>query len=564
MPIDLERLEQITPEIEEIIRSLETEAGRDVAKNMLLELARLGTIPTARFFIPQTPSCRFYDFIRDAWHIVEPAPFVDGWHIGAMAEHLEAVILGQIQNLIINVPPRSSKSLLSSVLWPAWTWTFRPEKRFLTASWDSGLSTEHSWRARLLIQSQWYQERWGDVVQITSDQNLKTRYDNNRLGYRLVTSVGSSAIGRGGNIVHADDPNPPDTQHNTQKNRAKVNSWWDLLMSMRLNDKAKDSRVVIQQRVDVDDLTGHILQTEPDEWVQLLIAMEYERSRRTVNFYIPGQVPEKVKSLPPARDTTTDPTSEQQAAPTIEFVREPPPNARIFWQDPRTIENELLNPGRFDRKAVDRDKNRLGPWGTAGQLQQRPFPMGGGLFKRSWFKFVDVIPRKIHHEVRFWDMAATEGSDNPDAAFTVGLRMCQGVEDGLIYIRHVVRGQWGPDEVALNLKQTADADGPDVRIREEREGGSSGKVVIVAHTKLLIGYNYKGEIVNGNKIERAGPFQVQCSAGNVRLLRGEWNQAYLDEMENFPGGHWKDQADASSGAFKEVVLGDWDKYGGVF
>src|ERR1017187_7775006 len=117
------------------------------------------------------------EFVRQAWAVVGPStPFVPGWHIDAIVEHLEAVTLGQIRNLLINVPPRHMKSLLVSVFWPAWEWIRCPERRWLYSSYGAQLSIRASVQCRRLIESPWYQARWGHVYSLTSDQNTKGRF----------------------------------------------------------------------------------------------------------------------------------------------------------------------------------------------------------------------------------------------------------------------------------------------------------------------------------------------------------------------------------------------------
>ena len=132
-----------------------------------------------------------YEFVKQSWPSVEPGvPFIPSWHIQIICEHLEAVSKGQIQRLLINIPPRHSKSTIVSVMWPMWEWTQDPGQKFLCASYSGSLSTRDNLKARRLIQSPWYQERWGHVFTLTSDQNAKQRFENNRTGYRIATSVG--------------------------------------------------------------------------------------------------------------------------------------------------------------------------------------------------------------------------------------------------------------------------------------------------------------------------------------------------------------------------------------
>jgi hypothetical protein len=152
------------------------------------------------------------EFVLQAWPIVEPStPFVSGWHIDAIIEHLEAISRGQLRNLLINVPPRHMKSLLVSVLWPAWEWINWPARRWLYSSYGAQLSIRDSIKCRRLIESPWYRQRWADRFALTSDQNTKGRFDNNRSGYRLSTSVGGAATGEGGDRIVCDDP------HNVQE-----------------------------------------------------------------------------------------------------------------------------------------------------------------------------------------------------------------------------------------------------------------------------------------------------------------------------------------------------------
>lgn len=197
------------------------------------------------------------EFARQAWQIIEPStPFVGGWHIDAIIKHLEAVTAGQIRNLLINVPPRHMKSLLVSVFWVAWEWIRWPERRWLYSSYAASLSIRDSVNCRRLIESPWYQQRWGDSFALTSDQNTKGRFDNNRSGYRLTTSVGGAVTGEGGDRIVCDDP------HNVQEAesdsvRKGTLEWFDVVMSTRVNDPKTAAKVVVMQRCHQQDLTVH-------------------------------------------------------------------------------------------------------------------------------------------------------------------------------------------------------------------------------------------------------------------------------------------------------------------
>ncbi len=231
--------------------------------------------PSLRDEIDQELASRHLgDFVRQAWHVVEPStPFVPGWHVDAIIEHLEAVSSGQIRNLLINVPPRHMKSLLVAVFWPAWEWIRYPERRWLFSSYAAQLSIRDSIKCRRLIESPWYQVRWGNTFALTSDQNTKGRFDNNRSGYRLSTSVGGAATGEGGDRIICDDP------HNVQEAesdaiRKATLDWFDVVMSTRANDPKTVGRVVVMQRCHQQDLSGHLL--EQGGWEHLCLPAEYE------------------------------------------------------------------------------------------------------------------------------------------------------------------------------------------------------------------------------------------------------------------------------------------------
>ncbi len=133
---------------------------------------------------------RLHEFVMQGWPILEPGTlFVDGIHVRAICDHLQAITEGRIGNVIINVPPGHAKSLLTAVFWPAWVWISRPQTRWLFASYSATLSVRDSVKCRRLIDSAWYQARWGKVYQLTGDQNQKQRFENDRTGYRIATSV---------------------------------------------------------------------------------------------------------------------------------------------------------------------------------------------------------------------------------------------------------------------------------------------------------------------------------------------------------------------------------------
>ena len=447
----------------------------------------------------------FYDFVQHAWHIAEPGiQFRTNWHIRAICEHLEAVTDGRIKQLLINVPPGSMKSLLVCVFWPAWVWTRFPAKRFLFASYSEALTMRDSVRCRAVLSSHWYQSRW--LLQLRDDQNAKGLFENTFGGWRLATSVGGKGTGLHPDFVVADDPNNAQ-EAESEAERQNVIDWWDGTISSR--GISRDvAQIIIQQRLNVRDLTGHVLMK--GGWEQLCFPMRFE----------PGRMP---------------PTS-------------------LGFQDPRTQEGELLWPSLFPEEKVLRLERQMGLYHAAGQLQQRPAPRGGGMFKREWFEIVPVPPRIVSY-VRYWDKAGTAGGNG---ARTAGVLMGLAV-DGSFLVMDVVADRLSAADRERVIKQVAHLDaqryGYGVQIWIEQEPGSGGKESAENTVRNLAGYSCQVERVTGSKEVRAEPFAAQCSVRNVKLLQGPWNGEFLDELTQFPVGALKDQCDAASGAFNKLSAG---------
>ncbi len=442
-------------------------------------------------------------FTRQAWHVLEPTTaFVSGWHIDAICEHLEAVSRGEITRLLINIPPRHTKSLLVSVLWPCWSWIHNPSSRWLFVSYGQDLSTRDSVKCRRLITSQWYQERWGDKFAITSDQNQKTRFENNKTGYRLATSVGGMLTGEGGGFLIIDDPhNVKEAESDTI--RESILRWYDEVLSTRLDDPKTGAKVIIMQRVHERDLSGHVLQKEAG-YTHLCLPARYETDRRC---------------------TTV-----------------------LGFSDPRKEEGEPLWPALYGDKELTELENSLGSYAAAGQLQQRPSPRGGGMFKIDKFELIDRFnPDQVLRSIRYWDKAGTQGG----GAFTAGV-LIHRMRDKSYVVADVVHGQWSSGIREQRIKQVAELDGSKVRIWVEQEPGSGGKESAESTIRNLTGYTARADRVSGSKEVRAEPYAAQVEIGNVSILNRQWTKVFLQEHESFPVGKRKDQVDAAAGALVKL------------
>ena len=292
-----------------------------------------------------------YDFLRISWPMFDPDPFIGGWHLGAIAEHLMAVSSGQIKRLLINIRPRSSKTSLVAIAWPVWTWAqaqdpayplIGPGVRFLCASYGAGKAQEDAVTSRRLIASEWYQRLWGDRVQITRDRDNQERYDTTAGGARISTGVPES-LGKGGMIKILDDPHKTTEVENDNTRDAVVRNYKEIWQT-RSNSPTESADVMVMQRLGEDDLSQY--------WI--------DHHENTVHLCIP-----------------TWHEADRVCTTYVNGVR--------FWTDPREREGENFWPQRYppSYRKVDED---LGAFPFAGQIQQRPEPRGGGIIKRRWWQ----------------------------------------------------------------------------------------------------------------------------------------------------------------------------------
>lgn len=314
----------------------------------------------------------FYEYFKQAWHVIEGStvPYVDNWHIEAIAEHLQACYEGKIKRLIINISPGCSKTSLL-VAFSTWLWIKDPSKRIISASHSLGLSNKQNADSRRLIQSEWFQRNWGDKFALTKDQNVKSYFSNNKTGYRMAVSVGSKATGKRSNFILLDDPN------NARDGSSvlilnKVNEWYSQELYNRLNNPLEDVIICVQQRIHELDLTGYMLKNDINhEIVRLILPMEFMTTRKCVT---------------------------------------------SIFQDPRTESGELMVPKRFPPKVLQEYKQNLGSQGYSAQYQQMPMPDEGGIIKKVWFKkwTEDYLP-DFSLILQSWDTAI---SDKQTAAYS--------------------------------------------------------------------------------------------------------------------------------------------------
>jgi predicted phage terminase large subunit-like protein len=474
-----------------------------------------------------------YTFLMSGWRYLDPVPFTPGWPIEAVAEHLQAVCDGEIRRLLINIPPRCAKSSLTSVAFPAWVWSQRlhsatsgPGVQFLHASYAQSLSLRDSVKCRRLIESPWYQRLWGSRFTLTGDQNTKTRFDNDAGGSRLSTSVGSALTGEGGSIIVVDDPNSAQEAHSQATIEATI-EWWDGALSTRLNDPKTGAFIVIQQRLSEEDLTGHILSKDADNWTHLCLPMRYEPDRSFVT--------------------------------------------SIGWQDPRTEPGELLWEDRFGEAEVKTLERLMGPWKAAGQLQQRPEPQGGGIIKRDWWQLwmEDAYPA-MDYIVASLDTAYTTKTENDFSALTVWgvfsgdvVAQATKVEGGQIersygqqHPRVMLMNAWAErlelHELVQKVARTCKSMRVDKLIIENKAAGHS----VAQELRRLFGHEDWGvqllDPKGQDKLARLYSVQHLFAEGMVYAPDRSWADQVMTQVGTFPKGKNDDLVDTVSQAMRHL------------
>ncbi len=468
-------------------------------------------------------SASLYEFVKQSWHVVEPGiQFMESWHIEEICEHLEAVSAGEIHRLLINIPPRHSKSTIVSVMWPAWEWITDPAQKFLCASYSGTLSTRDNLKTRRLLQSPWYQERWGHMFKFAGDQNAKQRFENDKTGYRLATSVGGTATGEGGSRLILDDPHGAQAAQSEAMRESDL-EWFDMVWSTRLNNPKTDAMVTVMQRLHERDISGHIL-NDIKGWEHICIPAEYDGKRRKT---ILGEY------------------------------------------DPRTKKGDLICPDRFGVKEITMLKQLLGTYGTAGQLQQDPAPVSGGILKTKHFGLWsadDGLP-PFEYILQSYDCAFTERTTGDPTACTVwaifthegqhNAMLIDAWDEHLSYpdLRAKAIKDWSTEYGGMSKESPhSRARRPDRILVEAKASGQSLLQDLRLAKVPAVGYN-PGK---ADKISRAHQAAPTLELGLLwipesKKNRGQpvsWAAAFLKQLAKFPVAEHDDYVDT----FTQAVI----------
>lgn len=480
--------------------------------------------------------CRrsFSFFVKEFWEDIDAEPLIWNWHIDVYCHELEKVarrVFGLVRrdkdgnvmvrkrlpkeyDLLVNVPPGTSKSKIFTVMFPAWCWVNDATLKFINGSYSNDLSLEHAALSRDLIKCSRFQ-RYFPAVRIRPDKDAKGCYHNDSKGSRYSTSVGGTVTGMHAHFIVIDDPLNPKKAASEVELKAAVH-WIDQTLSTRKIDKQITVTITVMQRLHELDPAGNILE-------------KMEAGKKKVrHICLPGEIfDEKIRAK----------------------VR--PSCLQLYYTD------GMLDPQRMGRQVLDELQADLGQYGYAGQIGQSPAPPGGGMFKTEKIEIVNSIaPTNVGETIRYWDKAGTSAKENANACFTAGVKIARVLNHPKLQyiILDVVRGQWEATEREEHVKQTAGLDGHAVKVWIEQEPGSGGKESAQNTVRNLAGFSVYAECPTGDKVTRADPFSVQVNWGNVCMLAGPWNYDFISEMAMYPFGVRKDQIDAASGAFNKLAL----------
>ena len=490
------------------------------------------------------------DFHKAAWEHFDPAPYVHGRHLDAIAEHLEAVAYGEIRKLLINVAPRHSKSLLISVSFPAWLWArerepeyplIGPQVKLLCLSYGDDLALDLAIIHRRLVLSDWYQERWGSRVKLCADQEAKSKFDTTAGGTRISASFRGGVTGRGGDIKIIDDPIKAG-EETSEITRRRVLDLYDGTLKSRVTDPKTSAEIIVMQRLHPEDLSGHVLDddesvdiSDPTRVVHLCLPEIFESERRC-------------------------------ATPIISYG-----SGRHYgqpWEDWREKDGELLWPERFGERELSPYKRDAYQW--AAQWQQRPEIKGGGILKREYWQLWDKPEYpKCDYILACLDPAYTEKEELDPSGFTIwGAFLTEEGERAaiLMFAFRKWLGIHGPQ-----IPREADESKEDYRRRAKPNWGlvetvhdacerfrvnhliienkASGISVAQSMAKLMPNAKYKITSIDPRKLDKTARMhlvQPEFSGGQIYAPDTTWAEMVISECAVAPKGVHDDLLDSTT------------------
>jgi predicted phage terminase large subunit-like protein len=411
-------------------------------------------------------------------------------HHQLLLQKLAAVSAGGIDRLMVLMPPGSAKSTYASLLFPAWWLAKDPASSIIAASHTASLAEDFSRQVREKVRE------FGDQLgyQLLAGEQGANHWRTSAHGDYFTTGVRGPLAGHRADLVVIDDPVKSHAEADSPTLRDRLWDWYRSDLTTRL--KPKGRIVLIMTRWHEDDLAGRLLAHSGEEWQVIRL---------------------------PALAEDDDPLDREPGA--------------ALW------------PQWEDEAALLRRRDTLGEHAWSALYQQSPRPMEGSLFKTDRIEILDVAPASDGGQtVRAWDLAATAASGANDPDWTVGIKLLHD-HTGHFVILDVTRLRGSPREVETAITEAARVDGRSVIIALPEDPGQAGRHQVAYLTRELAGHRIKSSRETGAKTTRAGPVAAQVEVGNISLVRGNWNHAFLEELREFPFGRKDDQIDALSRAF---------------
>lgn len=455
---------------------------------------------------PETARHDFYFFTR--WMFANRRGFAwkRGPHHALIAEELMKVFRGQTKLLVINIPPRYSKTQFVCD-WIAWCMGQVPDAEFMYCSYSGDLAANNSWGIKETVQHPEYHRVFPQTM-LRADSQARAHWRTSAGGVVYASGMGGTITGMGagklrdgftGAIV-IDDPHKIEEIRSDDIRRGVHTFYQETLQSRRNGpDTWRTPIIVIMQRLHEEDLTG---------WLEAGHSGEKWRVVRL-----------------PALAEANDPLGRAPGAP--------------LW----------------DGKHTAAELNQMAtamPFMFAGQYQQRPAPLQGNIFRPDQIRIIPAIPAGNITWCRGWDLGSTDGGGDPTAGGKIGL-----TDDGRLVIADMLVARYGPDQRDAAMENTTVSDGTRVKQSIPQDPGQAGKTqVLYLSRKLMLavpGVKVVSSPESGDKVTRAEPFAAQVNVGNVLMVGAAWNQALIDEMRIFPNGKHDDQVDALSRAYAELI-----------
>ncbi len=443
----------------------------------------------------------FYSFIERSFRELNPeTEFLHNWHLELIAGELEKCRRGETKRLIVTVPPRSLKSHCASIAFPAFVLGHNPAAKIIAVSYGEVLVEDNARKCRTLMTSPLYQRLF--TTRLISPRPAVSDFGTTQHGFRFSVSVGGPLTGRGGDFIIIDDPLKPD-EALSDALRNRLNDWYDHTLLTRLDNKETGCIIVIMQRLHEDDLVGHLL--ERPGWKLLRFpALAEEDETHTI--------------MTPVGD--------------YQFLRRA---------------GEALHPEQQSLAFLESMRSTMGEYYFAGQYQQAPAPLGGGMVKIEWFKTYSPAerPPRFQMIIQSWDTANKPGELSDFSVCTTW-----GVNGKQIYLLHVLRKRMDYPELKRTIRELADQFKPRVILIEDKASGTP-LIQELTHEGVWAVKAYKTTM---DKVMRMHSVCSTIENGFVYIPeKAEWLPGYLHELTTFPRSKYDDQADSTSQAL------DWLK-----